>query len=149
MWCNFLIFKTNYFWSNRGIVCLIISVLGPTQTQNILHEKKSSRIRLKSFSWRFQKWCKKKLNHLVKTYSFRPYMTRTVNPAVTVSDLVIDIFMFIGLMGRHGELRLTRFQITTPWPLTSPEYSAPSTPTMETWTAQMPSPKRGAATATE
>ena len=54
---NFLIFKTNYFWSNRGIVCLIISVLGPTQTQNILHEKKSDRIRLKSFSWRFQKWC--------------------------------------------------------------------------------------------
>ena len=39
MWCNFLIFKTNYFWSNRGIVCLIISVLGYTQTQNILHEK--------------------------------------------------------------------------------------------------------------
>ena len=37
---SFLNFKTNYFWSNRGIVCLIISVLGPTQTQNILHEKK-------------------------------------------------------------------------------------------------------------
>ena len=54
---SFLILKTNYFWSNRGIVCLIISVLGPTQTQNILHEKKSGRIGLKSFSWRFQKWC--------------------------------------------------------------------------------------------
>ena len=36
---HFLV-KKNYFWSNRGIVCLIISVLGPTQTQNILHEKK-------------------------------------------------------------------------------------------------------------
>ena len=72
---SFLIFKTNYFWSNRGIFCLIISVPGPTQTQNILHEKKSDPIRLKSFSWRFQKWCLKKLNHLVKTYSIRPYMT--------------------------------------------------------------------------
>jgi hypothetical protein len=37
---NFLILKTNYFWSNRGIVCLIISVLGSTHTQNILQEKK-------------------------------------------------------------------------------------------------------------
>ena len=35
-----------------------------------------------SFSWRFQKWCLKKFNHLVKTYSFAPYMTWTVNPAV-------------------------------------------------------------------
>ena len=57
---NFLILKTNYFWSNRGIVCLIISVPGPTLTQNILHGKKSDWILLKSFSWRFQKWCKKK-----------------------------------------------------------------------------------------
>jgi hypothetical protein len=39
MWCTFFLFKTNYFWSNHGIVCLIISVLGSTQTQNILHEK--------------------------------------------------------------------------------------------------------------
>ena len=37
----FLILKTNCFWSNRGIVCLIISVLGPTQTQDILHEEKN------------------------------------------------------------------------------------------------------------
>jgi hypothetical protein len=29
------------FWSNHGIVCLIISVLGSTKTQNILHEKRS------------------------------------------------------------------------------------------------------------
>ena len=38
----FLILKTNYFWSNRGIVCLIISVLGSTQTQSILHKKVQS-----------------------------------------------------------------------------------------------------------
>ena len=30
-----------YFWSNHGIVCLIISELTFTQMQNILHKKKT------------------------------------------------------------------------------------------------------------
>ena len=73
---HFLILKTNYFWSNRGIVCLIISVQGPTQTPIFYTKKKSSRIRLKSFFVEISKMVlKKKLNHLVKTYSFGPYKT--------------------------------------------------------------------------
>ena len=35
----FLILKTNYFWSNRGIVCLIVSVQGPTQTPTFYTKK--------------------------------------------------------------------------------------------------------------
>ena len=57
---NFLILKTNYFWSNRGIVCLIISVLGPTQTQNILHEKKICLDRVKKFFVEISKMVLKK-----------------------------------------------------------------------------------------
>ena len=83
MWCKFLILKTNYFWSNRGIVCLIISVLGPTQTQNILHEKKIWSDKIKKFFVKISKMVLNFfLNHLVKTYSFAPYKTWTVNPAV-------------------------------------------------------------------
>ena len=73
---NFLILKTNYFWSNRGIVCLIISVPGPTLTQNILHGKKIFLDRVKKFFVEISKMVlKKKLKHLVKTYSFAPYKT--------------------------------------------------------------------------
>ena len=82
---RFLIFKTNYFWSNRGIVCLIISVLGPTQTLNILHEKKFFSEKIKKFFVEISKIVfKKKLTRLVKTYSFLPYKTYMVNPAVKI-----------------------------------------------------------------
>ena len=67
----FLISKTNHCWSNHGIVCLIISVLGSTQMQNILHEKKSGWIGLKTFRGDFKNGIKK-LNHLVKTIASCP-----------------------------------------------------------------------------
>ena len=63
---HFLILKTNYFWSNRGIVCLIISVQGPTQTPTFYTKQKSVWIGLNSFCGDFKNSVKKKIEPLGK-----------------------------------------------------------------------------------
>ena len=64
-----------------GIVCLIISVLGSTKTQNILHKKNLFGYVCGPGPRDFKNGVKK-LVHLVKSYGNVLYMTHMVNPAL-------------------------------------------------------------------
>ena len=84
MWCTFFNLKNKLFLVESWH-CLpnIFSTRFYTNAKQSTRKKIWSDA-IKKFFVEISKMVLKKLNHLVKTYSFRPYKTWTVNPAVLI-----------------------------------------------------------------